>query len=214
MAASHCADTLNAQAACATDVIALVANLGNIGISASAFDSDCSPAKKCPPAAKIAGFFKKLRAGKPLPKKDGGSTGLFWPPARGIGLFGLAKKDHAEQVAYNFGKAQCSFDVLNGASFLARAILQVVDAAHHCPNPRQCAMDVLNLVASFSWSASCLSLAAADCAPAVGDSQALCAADVTNLAAAVASFSSFTISSTEDCSPGELAHPDPKAVVA
>lgn len=63
-----------------------------------------------------------------------------------------------------FDIAMCVFDVTNAASFLVKATLQIATATVACPEPTACAIDILDVIASFAWVSRFVSLAVSDCA--------------------------------------------------
>eukprot|EP00435_Cladocopium_sp_Y103_P074834 s105_g51.t1 len=84
-----------------------------------------------------------------------------------------------------FDLTQCVVaDVTNAAAYIVRAILQIRSAASACPEPKACAINIMNIISSFAWISQFTSLAVSDCWDK-GSQKALCAADISDMVAAV-----------------------------
>jgi len=197
MAAGQCAETLNAPAACATDIAAVIALLADIALSGSGFGPECAQSKKPSPMQHLAEKMKALKSKAAEEAED--SEDSEKDKSFDLAKFLSARRDKANaKVAFNFRKAQCSFDVMNAAGFFVRALVLIADAEANCENPRACGLDLTAMIASFSLAASGMSFAASDCAP-IGNPQAKCAALVTNLVGGVSFFGVFAASAETDC---------------
>ena len=88
--------------------------------------------------------------------------------------------------------------VTNAASYIVRAILQIRSAASACPEPRACAINIMNIISSFAWISQFTALAVSDCW-SKGSQKALCAADISDMVAAVTNGPAAGIATTSDC---------------
>eukprot|EP00913_Durusdinium_trenchii_P006723 g6319.t1 len=104
----------------------------------------------------------------------------------------------------DFDITMCVFDSTNAASFLVRAILQIRRASIACSNPRNCAIDILDVISSFGWISRFVSMAVSDCMVR-GSQKALCAADLSNLVAALSNGPASGMATVSDCA--ELQNP-------
>eukprot|EP00913_Durusdinium_trenchii_P031088 g29112.t1 len=99
----------------------------------------------------------------------------------------------------NFDLTQCVMaDVTNAAAYIVRVILQIRSAASACPEPRACAINILNIISSFAWISQFTALAVSDCWTK-GRWKALCAADISDMVAAVTNGPAAGIATTSDC---------------
>ena len=108
------------------------------------------------------------------------------------------KKSQEASRNRDFDITQCVMDVTNSASYIVRAILQIRTAGRACPDPRACAVGIMNIISSFAWISQFTALAGADC-QVVTDQRSLCAADISDMVAAVTNGPAAGISSTSDC---------------
>eukprot|EP00928_Gymnodinium_smaydae_P092245 TRINITY_DN76068_c0_g1_i1.p1 TRINITY_DN76068_c0_g1~~TRINITY_DN76068_c0_g1_i1.p1 ORF type:complete len:365 (+),score=91.24 TRINITY_DN76068_c0_g1_i1:56-1150(+) len=85
-------------------------------------------------------------------------------------------------------QAACSFDAVQGASYLGKAGLSIRESALDCPvgEKQSCAVDVLNLISSFAWAAQFFAQMGSDC-PIEANVNAACGAAISDLVAAVSS---------------------------
>mmetsp|Transcript_42558 Transcript_42558/g.99236 ORF Transcript_42558/g.99236 Transcript_42558/m.99236 type:complete len:400 (+) Transcript_42558:24-1223(+) len=101
-------------------------------------------------------------------------------------------------------RAECVIDAVQATNFLVQAVVFLYKAIDYtgleCPDNTQdgCAVSVAGFIASVSWVASFLSLAASSCGDAV-NSGALCAADWTALMADFAEVASSGAAVKSDC---------------
>eukprot|EP00913_Durusdinium_trenchii_P026260 g24639.t1 len=98
----------------------------------------------------------------------------------------------------NFDITQCVMDVTNSASYIVRAILQLRSAALSCPQPRACAINIMNIISSFAWISQFTALAVSDCAK-MGNQKALCTADISDMVAALTNGPAAGVATTSDC---------------
>eukprot|EP00913_Durusdinium_trenchii_P020374 g19140.t1 len=111
----------------------------------------------------------------------------------------------------NFDLTQCVMaDVTNAASYIVRVILQIRSAASACPEPKACAINIMNIISSFAWISQFTALAVSDCwtkgdwadlisGSLFGSQKALCAADISDMVAAVTNGPAAGIATTSDC---------------
>eukprot|EP00438_Fugacium_kawagutii_P024176 Skav230777 [mRNA] locus=scaffold1473:132843:134207:- [translate_table: standard] len=83
-------------------------------------------------------------------------------------------------------------------AYIVRAILQIRTAASACPEPKSCAINIMNIISSFAWISQFTSLAVSDCW-SKGSQKALCAADISDMVAAVTNGPAAGVASTSDC---------------
>ena len=101
-------------------------------------------------------------------------------------------------------RTECVIDALQATAYLVQAVVFLYRAIDYtgleCPRntPDGCAVSVAGFVASMSWVASYLSLAASSCGDAL-NSGALCAADWTALMADFAEVASSGAAVKHDC---------------
>ncbi|CAK9093492.1 Uncharacterized protein SCF082_LOCUS43985, partial [Durusdinium trenchii] len=190
-AASACGNAVKPDALCAGDWTALMANFGEMATVGAAVKEDCDFGKDwvalladekdvdIPPHEYWLNFVPKLQA-------ENAETLIKW--------------DHFNSVQRNrnFDLTQCVMDVTNSASYIVRAILQIRSAALSCPQPRACAINIMNIISSFAWISQFTALAVSDCAK-LGNQKALCAADISDMVAAVTNGPAAGVATTSDC---------------
>ncbi|CAE7233088.1 unnamed protein product, partial [Symbiodinium sp. CCMP2456] len=182
-AANACGQAVNSGALCAGDFTALMANFGEIATVGAAARADCNFGKN---ALQILTRAETIS-----------------PPWKQFVPAGVEKalkiKGHKDQQRNRgFDIAQCVADVTNAASYIVRAILQVRSAASACPEPKACAINIMNIISSYAWISQFTALAVSDCQVAA-DQKALCAADISDMVAALTNGPAAGIASTSDC---------------
>eukprot|EP00913_Durusdinium_trenchii_P031087 g29111.t1 len=138
-AANACGAAVNSGALCAGDWTALMANFGEMATVGAAVKEDCD-------FNKDKGFFKAVRVA--------------------FALETIAKVDalRTSKRNRNFDLTQCVMaDVTNAASYIVRVILQIRSAASACPEPKACAINIMNIISSFAWISQFTALAVSDC---------------------------------------------------
>jgi hypothetical protein len=168
LAASSCADTVNSASLCVADFTGLIANAGEIATAGAAVHTDCDFAWSKPTVAPTLTAQEK------------------------------ANDNTQSDEERNFDRSQCSFDVAQAASYVVRSGLQIRAAASTCPDPKNCAMNVLGVLSSFAWISQFTALAASDC-PDGSDQDALCTADISDLVAGTTNWVAGALASTSDC---------------
>ncbi|CAK9073870.1 unnamed protein product [Durusdinium trenchii] len=190
-AASACGDAVKPDALCAGDWTALVANFGEMATVGAAVKEDCDFGKDwlkifrgekdvdVPPHEYWLGFHSQL-------EEAHGEALIKWKN------FDEVNRDR------NFDITQCVMDVTNSASYIVRAILQLRSAALSCPQPRACAINIMNIISSFAWISQFTALAVSDCAK-MGNQKALCTADISDMVAALTNGPAAGVATTSDC---------------
>lgn len=196
LAASSCADTVNAAAACAADVTGVAGNLGDIAAASTAATVDCVFEK----GSKIP---RPLTLGRRLRQR---------PVANVLDAvkFLKTKRVEAEQAAYErrSDDALCSFDVVQAASYIVRVIKQILHAVDDgCNEPEACSVKVLNMISSFGWISQFVALIVGDCSRQV-EQKAFCTAAISDIIAATASGAAIATSLDIDCADAEDAAAD------
>lgn len=189
-AASACHIVVKPDALCAGDWTALMANFGEMATVGAAVKEDCDFGKDWLKVLSITdddsmphtywkNFVPSLNSGK-------ADTLIHW--------------DHFNTVQRNrnFDITQCVMDVTNSASYIVRAILQLRSAAFACPQPRACAIGIMNIISSFAWISQFTALAVSDCSK-YGKQKALCTADISDMVAALTNGPAAGIATTSDC---------------
>mmetsp|Transcript_54482 Transcript_54482/g.121909 ORF Transcript_54482/g.121909 Transcript_54482/m.121909 type:complete len:374 (-) Transcript_54482:393-1514(-) len=195
-AASACGQAVNSGALCAGDFTALMANFGEIATVGAASSEDC--------------YFGvnavDVLTGPAGPTRHVWSQ--FLPPAAQNDITKISKIQGHKRANVQRGMdlTQCVVDVTNSAAYIVRVILQIRTAAAACPDPKACAINIMNIISSFAWISQFTALAVADCSVA-GDQKALCTADISDMVAALTNGPAAGIASTSDCA--DL--PDPAA---
>ncbi|CAE7350838.1 HERC1 [Symbiodinium natans] len=197
-AANACGQAVNSGAAlllvlafthaCGTgDFTALMANFGEIATVGAAVKADCDFGKNA-----ISIITNPDPVSPPWAQFVPGGAG---PEAEKI----LAIKGHQEAKRNrDFDITQCVMDVTNSASYIVRVILQIRAAGSACPDPKACAVGIMNIISSFAWISQFTALAVSDCQVGA-DQKALCTADISDMVAAVTNGPAAGIASTSDC---------------
>ena len=186
-AANACGQAVNNGALCAGDFTALMANFGEIATVGAAVKADCDFGKNA-----ISILTNPDPVSPPWAQFVPGGAG---PEAEKI----LAIKGHQEANRNRgFDITQCVVDVTNSASYIVRVILQIRSAASSCPDPKACAVGIMNIISSFAWISQFTALAVSDCQVGA-DQKALCTADISDMVAAVTNGPAAGIASTSDC---------------
>jgi len=192
-AASACASAVKPEALCAGDWTALMANFGEMATVGAAVKEDCDFGKDWLHILNITGD----NGVYPPPH-------MYWlhfvPKLESSKASTLIKWDNFNTVQRNrnFDITQCVMDVTNSASYIVRAILQIRSAALACPQPRACAINIMNIISSFAWISQFTALAVSDCSK-IGNQKALCTADISDMVAAVTNGPAAGVATTSDC---------------
>lgn len=182
LAASSCAEGVNARAVCASDWWAMAADLGELAASGSRASEKCKSAGQMHP-------FKPPDVGM-----DEGAPSEA--NQTDIAKIMEARSKHLDRQV---GIAQCSFDVVQASSYLVRVILQIREIALDCSDKKDCTIGILNILSEFAWLTTFMELAIVDC-PENGDNDQLsCAAAIADLIAGTTSFVANAMSAQEDC---------------
>ncbi|CAL1168523.1 unnamed protein product [Cladocopium goreaui] len=189
-AANACGAAVNSGALCAGDWTALMANFGEMATVGAAVKEDCDFNKDWLALLKITGT------------DDAGPGWKTFVPAGAMPTVETVQKVDALRTADRnraFDLTQCVVaDVTNAAAYIVRAILQIRSAASACPEPKACAINIMNIISSFAWISQFTSLAVSDCWDK-GSQKALCAADISDMVAAVTNGPAAGIATTSDC---------------
>jgi len=189
-AANACGAAVNSGALCAGDWTALMANFGEMATVGAAVKEDCDFGKDWLAILKITGT------------GDAGPGWKTFVPAGALPTVETVQKVDALRTADRnraFDLTQCVVaDVTNAAAYIVRAILQIRSAASACPEPKACAINIMNIISSFAWISQFTSLAVSDCWDK-GSQKALCAADISDMVAAVTNGPAAGIATTSDC---------------
>lgn len=211
LAASSCAQSVNSDALCSADWTALISNFGEISFAGAAVHSDCDFSADLADLKTIhhgnhhgGHHLPMMQAGAgPVPREIRGR--LDSSSRRRKVAEVISKLNMAEESARNLGSvprgfdiAQCVFNVQNSASYIVRAILQIRTAASSCDDPRDCAINIMNVISSFAWITQFTSLAVSDCA-VDGNQRALCGADIADMVAACNSGPAAGMAALSDC---------------
>ncbi|CAE7339319.1 unnamed protein product [Symbiodinium necroappetens] len=186
-AANACGQAVNSGAICAGDFTALMANFGEIATVGAAARADCNFGKN---ALQILTRAETISP----PWKQFVPAGASPAVEKALKIKG--HKD--QQRNRGFDIAQCVADVTNAAAYIVRAILQVRSAASACPEPKACAINIMNIISSYAWISQFTALAVSDCQVGA-DQKALCAADISDMVAALTNGPAAGIASTSDC---------------
>ncbi|CAJ1400544.1 unnamed protein product [Effrenium voratum] len=190
-AANACGQSVRPAALCAGDWTALMANFGEMATVGAAVKEDCDFGKD----------WKSILDLEKEPETIPHEYWLHFEPKIDSEHRDTLLKWKGFQTAHrnrNFDVAQCVFDVTNSASYIVRAILQIRSAALACPEPRACAINIMNIISSFAWISQFTALAVSDCSK-YGSQNALCAADISDMVAAVTNGPAAGVASTSDC---------------
>mmetsp|Transcript_79187 Transcript_79187/g.96840 ORF Transcript_79187/g.96840 Transcript_79187/m.96840 type:complete len:232 (+) Transcript_79187:3-698(+) len=213
LAASACAQAVNPGALCSADWTTIAGAFGEIAYAGAGVKTDCKIYGKW---AKRKGFGVRttLRpylkfypdALKP-PVKPPTATPTPEPKLPPDIVENVYKVDLLNSVRRyrKFDLVACVADAFQMASFLIRALLQIRDAAQACPDPRSCAINIMNVVSSFSWISHFSVQSVDDCTPK-GSQEARCGAEISAMVAALTMSPAAGYATTSDCA----ANPDPK----
>eukprot|EP00438_Fugacium_kawagutii_P019884 Skav226857 [mRNA] locus=scaffold455:287760:289336:+ [translate_table: standard] len=189
-AANACGAAVNSGALCVGDFTALMANFGEMATVGAAVKEDCDFNTDWLAVLKITGT------------DDSGPGWKQFIPAGAAPTVETVEKVDALRTANRnrgFDLTQCIVaDVTNAAAYIVRAILQIRTAASACPEPKSCAINIMNIISSFAWISQFTSLAVSDCW-SKGSQKALCAADISDMVAAVTNGPAAGVASTSDC---------------
>ncbi|CAJ1342723.1 unnamed protein product [Effrenium voratum] len=185
-AANACSDAVNSKALCGGDWLALMADFGEVATAGAAVKEDCDFGTDWATLLNITGDVPGWQAFEPA-----GAS----PVEQAIRKVTVI---HEAQRNRNFDIAQCVFDVTNSASYIVRVILQIRSAASSCPEPRNCAINIMNIISSFAWISQFTALAVSDCQE-TGSQTALCTADISDLVAALTNGPAAGVATTSDC---------------
>ena len=194
-AANACGQAVNNGALCAGDFTALMANFGEIATVGAAARADCEFGKN---AVAIVTHPRRLEESKERRLQP--AWRQFVPAGAGPKVDKVLKvKGHMESKRNRgFDITQCVVDITNSAAYIVRVILQLRSAASACPDPKACAVGIMNIISSFAWISQFTALAVSDCQVGA-DQKALCTADISDMVAALTNGPAAGIASTSDC---------------
>jgi len=224
LAMSSCTATVNAPAACTADITGIMANVGELVTASTAASVDCKFEKKRPwdklksAKDKLNSAKDKLNSAKELlPLLGRRLTGTAAVNHTDVGRrladthpladVVASMKDKAEerqeakQAHYErqVDEALCAFDVVQGVSYVIRALKQGFgDAVDTCADPYVCTINMFNIISSVAWISQFFSFAAADCAVEANQA-AYCSGDISDLIAATASMVAVSMAVPVDC---------------
>ncbi|CAJ1399310.1 unnamed protein product [Effrenium voratum] len=189
-AANACGAAVNSGALCAGDWTALMANFGEMATVGAAVKDDCDFSTDWGSILNLTDS-----SGPPPPIWQ-----QFVPAgaAPTVETYQKVKALRESNTNRNMDITQCVMDVTNSASYVVRAILQIRSATSACPDPKACAINIMNIISSFAWISQFTALAVSDC-PEGGNQKALCTADISDMVAAVTNGPAAGIASTSDC---------------
>lgn len=233
LAASSCAQAVNPSALCSADWLIITGAFGEIATAGAAVGTDCDIPWRAGPWA--ARFFpalgqigitttrrpylkyfpgvRLLKNSTSSPIGGGGPPPQRHPPPRRTAKLPPPILDTVYKVqALNrarterkFDLVACVADAFQAASFLIRALLQIRDAAQACPDPRNCAIDIMDVISSFSW-ISHFSVQSVDDCGKQSSQEARCGAEISAMIASITMSPAAGYATTSDCA----ANPDPK----
>ncbi|CAK9003729.1 unnamed protein product, partial [Durusdinium trenchii] len=175
LAASACSSAVNSGALCSADWTTLVAAFGEIATAGAGVRYDCN----IPSKLERAFGYGITTTKRPYLK--------YFPPGGALPALDTVYKFKLLSRSRKYRKfdiTACVADVFQAAAFLIRSLLQIRDAAQSCPNPRNCAINILNVISSFAWISHFSVQAVDDCAKA-GSQEARCGAEISGLIAAM-----------------------------
>lgn len=227
LAASSCAQAVNPGALCSADWLTITGAFGEIATAGAAVGTDCDiPAKWAqrffgigitttrrpylkyfPGVRLLKNSTSPIHGGGPPPRKND-----FAPPRRTAKLpppilekvYKFTALDRARTYR-KFDITACVADAFQAASFLIRALLQIRDAAQACPDPRNCAINIMNVISSFAW-ISHFSVQSVDDCGKQSSQEARCGAEISAMIAALTMSPAAGYATTSDCA----ANPDPR----
>jgi len=92
----------------------------------------------------------------------------------------------------------CALDVVQHITYVIAAAFQIHSAAVDCPDPRMCAVDILNAISSIAWVVQFSAVSVADCA--VEDFlPALCTGDIADMVAGTVNIAATALTLRKDC---------------
>lgn len=183
LAASSCAEAMNSNALCGADWMALTADFAEVANAGAGIRQNCHFHNRWLNfTGNVPGWQAFVIPGAP-------------PTGQAVDKIKFIREARRNR---NFDISQCVFDTTNAASFVVRSILQLRSAARACINPRNCAIDIMDVISSFGWISRFLSMAASDCVKR-GNQKALCSADISNLVAALSNGPASGMSTISDC---------------
>ncbi|CAJ1358398.1 unnamed protein product [Effrenium voratum] len=178
---------------CAMTVTGFIASLTWVGSYLSLAASACAEELDGSDAKQLLGFETLSTTSRPYQK--------FFPaaqPPKAADTAYAIKLLHQANRERAFDITACVADSFNAAGFLVRVLLQVRASGKGCPDPRKCAIGILNVISSFSWISQMSLLAVSDCTEE-GSKNALCGADISALVAASTMGPAAGMATVSDC---------------
>lgn len=213
LAASACAQAVNPGALCAADWTTIAGAFGEIAYAGAGVRQDCKIYGKW---AKRKGyglsttrrpylrFFPDARRLQGTPPSTADAANAVLPGDKIETIYKFDLLNSARRYR-KFDITACVAEAFQAASFLIRALLQIRDSAQACPDPRNCAINIMNVISSFSWISHFSVQAVDDCAT-LGSQEARCGAEISALIAALMMSPAAGYATTSDCAK----NPDPK----
>eukprot|EP00435_Cladocopium_sp_Y103_P029597 s836_g7.t1 len=188
MSANACVAAGDTKANCANDWLTFMASLSEVAVAGAAVSEDCN--------------FEKdwLKLLKITDEEDEPGWKKFVPAAAGPKVETVMKIDKLNRAheARNFNWAVCAFDVGNSLAYIVREVIQIKQAVQACPDPYNCAISILNVLASFGWIIRFGAVMAVDCTN--DENQGVtCASDIAEMFAGLVNLPANGMASTGDC---------------
>eukprot|EP00928_Gymnodinium_smaydae_P074866 TRINITY_DN57887_c0_g1_i1.p1 TRINITY_DN57887_c0_g1~~TRINITY_DN57887_c0_g1_i1.p1 ORF type:complete len:336 (+),score=47.68 TRINITY_DN57887_c0_g1_i1:46-1053(+) len=191
----------NSKKMCAADIQGLIASFLQVGSFLTQTVSDCNanidyknPADKCTGnILKLTSAILQVGQASTLL-----STGQCTSSPRRL-----------KSLTQGYYNTVCVVDAAQASMVLGTAGTNIAAAADNCPTKRlgqTCAINVNNVIASFSFCASFLSAAASDCSQSIHgttNSDAKCASSITKIIAALNKMASAANAIDSTCNPAE-----------
>lgn len=188
MAANACVAAGDTKANCANDWLTFMASLSEVAVAGAAVSEDCNFNKDW---LKILHITKEEK--EPGWKK-------FIPAAAGPKVDTLVKFDKLKRAnqAKRANHGKCALDVFNSLAYIVREVIQIKQATLACPDPYNCAISIMNVLASFGWIIRFGSVMAIDCTNKPNQ-KVQCSSDIAEMFAGLVNLPANGMASTQDC---------------
>lgn len=187
MSANACVAAGDTKANCANDWLTFMASLSEVAVAGATVSEDCNFEKD---------WLKLLK----ITKEEEPGWKKFVPAAAGPKVDTVIKFDKLNRAheVRNFNWAVCAFDVSNSLAYIVREVIQIKQAVQACPDPYNCAISILNVLASFGWIVRFGSVMAVDCTNDENQ-RVTCASDIAEMFAGLVNLPANGMASTGDC---------------
>lgn len=181
--ASSCTATISYPASCGSDILSLIANLGEVFSSGTGAADDCVFADPKPvydSVHRVLNITRHRNYTALLGRRLSKSNNSLRSALHNMQAVKKLRQKQANDLSL------CVLDVLQGSGYLLGFIQNIMGAwVDTCDDQKVCAVNIFDILSSLFWAAQYFTVIAGDCLPAPSQ-MAYCLSDMFDIVAAIA----------------------------